>query len=75
MTGLFHCQPLRQCVLAGDDDVHVVPAAQAVVEHRQQAVCIRWQIAADDIGFFVDHMVEEARVLMREAVMILLPDM
>jgi hypothetical protein len=69
------CQPLRQRVLAGDDDVHVVPAAQAVIEHRQQAVGVGRQIDAHDVGLLVDDMVEEAGVLMREAVVILLPDM
>jgi hypothetical protein len=33
-----HRQPLRRRLLAGDDDVDVVAAAQAVVGHRQQVL-------------------------------------
>ena len=35
---LVHRQPLRGRLLAGNDDVDVVPAAQAVVGNRKQAV-------------------------------------
>ncbi len=69
-----HGQPLRQRVLARHDDVDVVPAAQAVIEDRQQAVRIGRQVNADDVGLLVDHMVEEAGILMGEAVVVLLPD-
>ena len=62
-------------MLAGDDHIHVVPAAQAVIDGRQQAVRIGRQIDADDIGLLVDHMVEKAGILMREPIVILLPDM
>jgi len=61
-------------VLPGDDHVHVVAAPQAVVCDRQEAVRVRWQVDADDIGLLVDHVVEKARILVREAVMVLLPD-
>ena len=39
--GGFHGQPLRRRVLARDNDVHVVAAAQAVIHHREQAVRVR----------------------------------
>ena len=70
-----HRQPLRQRVLAGDHHVDVVPAAQAVIEDRQQAVGIGRQVDAHDVGLLVDDVVEEAGILVREAVVILLPDM
>ena len=48
--------------------------AQAMVERRQQAVGIRRQVNPDNVRLFVDHVIEEPGVLMRETVMILLPD-
>ena len=61
-------------MLAGDDDVDVVAAAQAVVHHRQQAVRIGRQVDPHDLGLLVDDVVDEARVLVREAVVVLAPD-
>ena len=72
--GGVHGQPLRQGVLARHHDVDVVPAAQAVIEDRQQAVGVGRQVHAHDIGLLVDDVVEKAGILMREAVVILLPD-
>ena len=69
-----HGQPLRQGVFAGHHHVDVMPAAQAMIEDRQQAIGIGRQIHADDVGLLVDHVVEEAGILVREAVVILLPD-
>ena len=71
---LVHRQPLRRRLLAGDDDVDVVPAAQAVVGDRQQAVGVGRQVDADDLGLLVDDVVDEAGVLMAEAVVVLPPD-
>ena len=71
---LVHRQPLRRRLLAGDDDVDVVAAAQAVVGHRQQAVGVGRQVDADDLGLLVDDVVDEAGVLMAEAVVVLPPD-
>ena len=51
-----------------------MPAAEAVIEDREQAVGIGRQIDADDIGLLVDHVIEEAGVLVREAIVVLLPD-
>ena len=63
---LVHRQPLRRRLLAGDDDVHVVAAAQAVVGDREQAVGVRRQIDAHDLGLLVDDMVDEAGVLVQK---------
>ena len=72
---LVHRQPLRRRLLARDDDVDPVAAAQAVVGHRQQAVGVGRQIDPDHVALLVHHMIDEPRVLMGEAVMILAPDM
>ena len=75
LDGGVHCQPLRRRVFAGDHDVDIVAAAQAMVHHRQQAVGIRRQINAHDLGLLVHDVVDEAGILVREAVVILAPDM
>jgi hypothetical protein len=72
--GGVHGEPLRQCVFSCHHHVDVMPAAQAVIEDRQQTVGVRRKVNAHDIGLFVDDVVEEAGILVREAVVILLPD-
>ena len=74
LDGGVHAQPLRSRVLARHDDIHVVPAAQAVIDHRQQTIGVRRQIDADHVGFLVDDEIDETRVLVREAVVVLSPD-
>jgi hypothetical protein len=66
---------LRSRLLAGDNDINVIAAAQAVVGDREQAIGIGRQIHANDLGLLVDDVVNEARVLVAEAVMVLPPDM
>ena len=61
-------------MFAGDDNVDIVAATDAVIKAAQQAVSIRRQIQANNVGLLVGDMVHEARILMGEAVMILLPD-
>ena len=73
--GGVHRQPLRRLILAGDDDVHIVAAAQTMIPDREQTIGIRRQIDAHDGGLFVHDVVNETGVLMREAVVHLLPDM
>ena len=48
-----HVEPLRRRLLARDDDVDVVPAAQAVIGDREQRVGVRRQIDADDLRLLV----------------------
>ena len=72
---LVHRQPLRRRLLAGNDDVDVVPAAQAVIGDRQQAVGVGRQVDADDLGLLVDDVIDKSGILMAEAVVILSPDM
>jgi hypothetical protein len=71
---LVHGEPLGGRLLAGDDDVDLIAAAQAVVGDAEQAVGVGRQIDAHDLGLFVDHVVDEAGILVRKAVMILAPD-
>jgi hypothetical protein len=71
--GRVHGEPLRKRVFAGDHDVDVIAASQAMIEDRQQAVRIGRQVDPDDIGLFVDDVIEETGILMGEAVVILLP--
>ena len=66
---------MRRGLFAGDDHIDVIAAAQAVVGDREQAVGIGRQIDADDLGFFVHDVIDEAGILMREAVVVLPPDM
>ena len=70
---LLHRQVVERGLLAGDDHVDVVAAAQAVVGDRQQAVGVRGQVHADDLGLLVDHVVDEPGVLVGEAVVVLAP--
>ncbi len=67
-------EPVRRGLLAGDDHVDVVAAAQAVVGDREQRVRVRRQVDPDDLGLLVDDVVDEARVLVAEAVVVLAPD-
>ena len=61
-------------MLAGDDDVDVVAAAQAVIGDRQQRIRVGRQIDAHDVGLLVHHVIDEAGILVGEAVVILPPD-
>ncbi len=73
--GGVHRQPLGRGMLAGDDDIDVVPAAQAMIHHGEQAIRVRRQIHAHDLRLLVDHMVDEPGILMGEAIVILTPYM
>src|ERR1700733_5063990 len=71
----INVEPLPLRLFPGDDQIDVVAAAQTMIRHRKQAVGIGRQIDAHDVGLFVCHMIDEARILVREAVVILAPDM
>ena len=70
-----HGQPLREGVFACDHHVDIMPAAQAVIKNREQTIGIRRKVNTHNVRFLVDNVVEKTRVLMRKAVVILLPDM
>src|SRR6187402_1078115 len=73
--GCIHREPLRGWMLACNYNIDVMPAAQAMIDDGQQAVCIGWQIHPHYLRFLVHHMVDEARILMRESIVVLAPDM
>ena len=72
--GLVRGQPVERRLLPGHDDVDVVAGGQAVLDGGQQGVGVRRQVDPDDLGLLVDHMVDEARVLVGEPVVVLPPD-
>ena len=71
---VVHRQVVQRRLLAGDDHVDVVAAAQAVVGDRQERVRVGRQVDADDLRLLVHDVVDEAGVLVREAVVVLAPD-
>ena len=70
----LHIEILQRRLFAGDDHVHVVAAAQAVIRDGEQRVGVGRQIDAHDVGFFVHYVVDEAGILMAEAIVVLPPD-
>ena len=71
----IHGQPLRRRVFASHGDVDVMPAPQAVIHYREQAICVRRQIHADDLGLLVDNMINEPGILVCEPIVVLPPHM
>ena len=69
-----HGQPLWKGVLARNHHIDVIPAPQAVIKNRQQAVGVGRKVDAHNISLLVDDVVEEPGVLVRKSVVILLPD-
>ena len=53
---LLHGEPLGAGMLAGHDDVHIVPALDAVVEAGKQAVGIGGQIHPHHVRLLVGHI-------------------
>ena len=68
-------QPLGRRLLTRNDHIDVVAAPEAVIDNGEQGVRVRWQIDADNVCLLVHHMIDEARVLVAEAIVILAPDM
>ena len=59
--GGVHGQPLGGVVLAANHDIDVIPAAQAMIHDRQEAVGVGREVDAHDLGLLVDDVVDEAR--------------
>lgn len=74
-NGLVHGEPLGGGLFAGDNDIDVIAAAQAMICDGKECVGVGWKVDPDDFGFFVDDMIDETWVLMAESVVILAPDM
>jgi hypothetical protein len=69
-----HVQELGLRLFPGDDHVDEVARAQAPVRNTQKRVGVGGQEDADGVGLLVDHVIDEARVLVAEAVVVLTPD-
>ena len=70
----FGVQVLQMHLFVGDDDVDVVDALQAVISDREQAIGVGRQVDTDNVRTLVGDHIEEAGILVREAVVILAPD-
>jgi hypothetical protein len=64
---------MKMRLLVGDNHIDIVNSSQAVIGDRQQAVRIRRQIDARDARAFVGDHIEESRILMGKAVVVLPP--
>src|SRR5690606_9895103 len=73
LDGLVHAEVLRLALLAGDDHVDEISRAQALIGHAEQRIGVRRQIHTHDFRLLVHHVIDEAGVLMAEAVVILPP--
>jgi len=60
-------------LLVGDDDVADVGFPQSFFGHRQQTVGVGWQVNPHHLAALVSGQVDEARILVGEAVVILPP--
>src|ERR1700730_4656191 len=74
LDGGLHVQPLQCRLLSRNDYVDVVSAVQAMIRHRKKSVGIRRKVHADVVRFFVYDVIDEARILVSEAVMVLAPN-
>ena len=72
---LVHGQEVGVRLLAGHHHVDVLPRTQAVVVGGQQGVCVRRQVHPHDLRALVDDVVDEAGILVAEAIVVLAPDM
>ena len=72
--GGIHIEPIGRGLFAGDDEIDVIAAAEAVVGDGEQRVGVRREINADDVSLFVGDVIDEPGILMREAVVILPPN-
>src|SRR2546428_8986947 len=70
----FHIEPLQRGLLSSNDDVDVVSAAEAMISYRKQGVGIRRKIHAHNISLFIHNVIDEARILVGEAVVVLTPN-
>ena len=70
---LVHVQVLQGRLLARHDHVDRVAHAQALVGDGEQRVGVRRQVDPDHLGLLVDDVVDEARILVGEPVVVLPP--
>ena len=75
LQSLVHVQPLELRLLAAGDDVHVIAAAQAMVEDAEQAVGVRRIVHADDFTSARQGIVYISGCLVAESIVIVAPGM
>ena len=74
LDGCLHIEPLEFRLLAGNDHVHIIPTAQTVIGDGKQTVRVRRKVYTDEAGLFIHNEINEARVLVAEAVVVLAPN-
>src|SRR5215471_6623828 len=70
---LVHIQPLKAELFAAGDDIHVVPAAQAMIEYTEEAIGVGRKINPDNLGPAVQGIADKAWRLMTESVVVVSP--
>src|SRR3954451_1389091 len=68
-------KPLKLGLLPSHDNVNEIARTQALVGDEKKGIDVGRKIDTDDIRFLVDDMIAETWILMRKAVVILLPHM
>src|ERR1700757_335061 len=64
---------LQMLLFVRDNDVDVVFGSQAMIGYRQQTIGIWWEIDARNRGAFIEYYIQEVRILVRKAIVILAP--
>jgi hypothetical protein len=72
--GVIYVEELQVILLIRHDDINVVGRLEAVVHDREKTVSVRRQVHTNHIETLVGNDVEEVRVLVRKAIVILSPD-
>jgi hypothetical protein len=75
LESLIHVQPLKLRLFAAGDDIHVIAAAQAMVEDAEQAVGVRWIVHADHFAPARQRIVHVPGCLVAEAIVVVAPCM
>src|ERR1700693_2177769 len=73
INGLLHRKPLVHRLLPGYDKIDIVRRAEAVLHRREEAVGVGGQVDAVRVPLLRQEVVDEARTLVREAVVVLAP--
>src|SRR5579859_6830873 len=71
---IVDCQALERRLLAGDDDIDVIATAQNVVGHGEKRIRVGREVNPDHVCLLIDGVVDESRVLVGKAVVVLPPD-
>ena len=75
LQSLIHVQPLKLRLFTASDNIHVVAAAQAMVEDAEEAVGIRWIVHANHFTSPSQRIVDISGGLMTETIVVIAPCM